>query len=1804
MPPEEQAPNLETTVTPTLEFPSQPSKPTGGHLVCGGNIDRRELENILKKFNRRALSDYRERGVRILYAAFGMLTWREIATNEEISSPLIMVPVELTRKSVLEPFTLSVPIVEEIAIPNPALQVKLHNDFKIDLPSFPENGEAQSLTDYFESVRRLFERFGWRVEPTVEIGLFSFHKLVIYRDLEANANAIVTNPIIRAITGSKGVKLVMDSLPEEKDVDAIETPDRIFRVLDADSSQRISIDYALQGQSFVMQGPPGTGKSQTIANIISECIARGKSVLFVSDKMAALEVVYKRLKEVGLAPFCLELHSSKANKQEVVAELMRCLNEQLVPRNLPSAHDFDKLQALQNSLNSYVQSLHGNHPKLQMSPFEVLCELTKLEAMPSVPVGITNVGEMTPQRMQELENLVAQLSSVWQPVEEKDFPWRGFRGSSYTLDVRSELTTFLQTLISQLNLLSLEATEFSEKLGLETPRTFAQINWLIELSHLLYESPKPEPNWLTHSNIYEVVHEAQIHQEMFEWRQTKRAELLTSYKESIFNLNVNKSAEIEQAVKSVQPFIVSSSAEDGDLFKKQEQLAKFLASNHEFTEKWVDHANGLVQQLGLPTGNISFERVMQLSRLAQLCFSENKPETAWFDPETFRSLEEIVPKAKKDFQENNLLRSQITKAYDDRIYSLDLDEFTRRYNGPYRGFSRYLKPAFYRDQKQIVLLTREGQVPKTVAKDLIDARKAKVLQAEIDGYKAALENLLGHYYDGQNTDFQKVEKAMEARAEIFEILGFTPVPENLSKLASYGTTPPQQIRWLGVELQQSTASWKESVEGLSTVIPTSMLPNSKLSIYETPLTELQKWTDPLEKQITQLLELTSDVLQTCKNEPANYRQIIEGLKVAEAVRKREVEFLSNRTALKVKFGVRFQEFNTNWKEILSALDWTKKAQTMFGSPNMPDAFVNALAAGTENAPSNMTMIQRFKEATASLSTLESRFEDELTYRGTKVPQATLDAAIEKATVLKDRVDDLRVWIDFKDIKDRFSLAGLAPLFNHLSEKPFAAEQLVDIFLKGAYQEWINNLYIEDERLGHFRRENHEQTISDFKKVDIDLIQRSASRVIEAANTRKPHDILIQAEDSEIGVLLKESAKKRRLMPIRSLLQRMPNLLPRLKPCLLMSPISVSQFLAPDMKFDLILYDEASQIVPEDAVGSIYRGKGIVVAGDNKQLPPTSFFQKSLIEDVDWDEMNESDVEVFDSILDECLGIGLPVKTLRWHYRSRHETLITFSNDRFYNSALVTFPAAHAENEALGVKLFPVSDGIYDRGGRRNNPVEAEAVASLVFEHFKRYPEKTLGVVTFSIAQMETIEEAVERRIVEQPEYEHFFREDRLEGFFIKNLENVQGDERDVMIFSIGYGRDQQGQMTMNFGPLNKAGGERRLNVAVTRAREKVVVVTSIKASDIAITTASPAGLQALRGYLEYAEKTRAASHSPTQFVASDSALDEAVGKEIQEMDYNIIPRVGCSGYPIDIGVVDPINPGSYLLGIECDGATYRASNAARDRDRLREQVLKQLGWRIHHIWSPDWVARRDSEVRRLKTAIDEASRSRTETVISQPIQHEPQFDIEVKQVQFGSSERIGIPYRVHRLKANFSPYLRIPLSKYPYSAVEKNEFYFQENRVLQSRLLEELVREEGPIHFDLAVRRLAAAWAVQRVGPKVVQAVHEALDMLIKDHRLTVRDNFLWPNDLVEIPVRVPIPGEPESLRLLEHIPPEEIEKALKLVAKYALGIKSESLIIETARVFGITRLNEGSRTRIRTVYDRLLREGRLRENNGIVTVS
>ena len=1787
-------------------LPEEPKRPTANQLVSG-SLSRMDLERNLKSLQSRSLLDYMERGVRILHAAFGTLNWVDLETKENVQSPLILVPLELSRDTFRQPYNIAVPPVEDEAVLNPALQAKLKNDYKIELPPVPEEWEEQKLADYFKLVNQAVAEMGWKTEPSVDLGLFSFQKLVIYKDLESNAALVTQHPIIRAIAGIKEENLILNGLPDEKDVDKIEAPAKTYQVLDADSSQRVSIEYALRGQSFVMKGPPGTGKSQTIANMIAECIANGKSVLFVSDKMAALEVVYKRLSEVGLAHFCLELHSSKANKQQVVAELKRSLDENLIPRKLPSAHEFERMTEYREALNGYVAVLHEKRPYLQRSVYEVLSIISSLERVPFVPVGLTELGTLTPQKMRELEELVSQLSKVWQVIEEPDFPWLGYRADKYNLEIRSELLTTLESINETLRGLELETEDFSAKLGVFPPETFARIQWLLEVSKLLFESPKPEAYWLTNPGIDKLLSEAKTYLDTSIWIKNTRINLMERYNPTLFTLVLNRSAEMQQAVSTLGKMLPAVNLEEGELLAKREKLLAYVRSTQLASHKWRETSQALTQLLGLDGGDLTVTQLKQLSRMALLCFADDKPEPQWFDAKYFEQVQETVSKAKQLYQEHNLLKSRLEETYSDGIYELDLDTLIENYTGPYQSGMKLFNASYRNDQKQIAKLTNDGKVPKNVLNDLIDARKVKKLHAKIEASAETVRSLLGHFYRKTRTDFQGAEKAIALTDEIKKLSWATQIPEALLKIITNSSSPSPMIKNLGLELQESVDKWELQAKDVESLIPVKM-PKSEAPITQTSLTLIEEWANETEKLLNPLYTLTNETLATSKQEPQNYKQLIEDLKNAEDIRKKEAQIVGEKVQLQEKFGGRFQELETNWQDVVTVLEWTRKVQAAFGDIPVPQAFADIAAKGPTAAPANTELTQRNDASMNVLAAFGNRFETEMTYQNQRLKDLEIKVISERIQALRDRVDDVQVWIDFKDTKNRFTLRGLDQFFSRLAEQHIAAADLGDVFRKSVYQEWINNLYNEDQKLGRFRRENHEQLIADFRKLDQDLIHLTSSMVIEAANSRKPQDILIQAADSEANILLKEAAKKRRLMPIRTLMQKIPNLLVKLKPCLLMSPISVSQFLPPDSKFDLVLFDEASQLVPEDAIGAIYRGKTIVVAGDNKQLPPTSFFQKNLIDNADWDELSDDDVEVFDSILDECLGIGLPVKTLRWHYRSKHEELIAFSNHRFYDDTMITFPAAKNQTDSLGVKLVHVPDGLYDRGGKRDNQKEAEKVADLVFEHFKNYPKKTLGVVTFSIAQMNAVEEAIDSRLKEQPDFEPFFKEDRLEGFFVKNLENVQGDERDVIFFSVGYGFDQQGQMTMNFGPLNKPGGERRLNVAVTRAREKVVLITSIRGSDIDKDTQA-LGVQTLRTYLDYAE------HGPDTLQSSkskagefDSALDEDVAAEIKKLGYEIVPQVGCSGYKIDIGVVDPVNAGCFLLGVECDGATYKSSSSARDRDRLREQVLRQLGWRIHRIWSPAWVARRDSEIRRLKEVLEQAQKAQLEKDARKPIidikeNSAPKTDVQKN--TFAGIEKIGVPYKIYPLKATYNPYIKVATAKTTYDSKQRNEFHFPENRENQTKLLAELIQNEGPVHFDYAVERLAAAWGIKQATPKISHAVKEALNNLIREQKVVIKGSFLWPMGLKETPIRVPMQGVPESKRKPDYIAPEEVESAMTTVAQYALGISDDSLIAETAKVFGINHSGEEAKEVFSEVLKRLVRERKLVcKDDGVVTAA
>ena len=570
-------------------------------------------------------------------------------------------------------------------------------------------------------------------------------------------------------------------------------------------------------------------------------------------------------------------------------------------------------------------------------------------------------------------------------------------------------------------------------------------------------------------------------------------------------------------------------------------------------------------------------------------------------------------------------------------------------------------------------------------------------------------------------------------------------------------------------------------------------------------------------------------------------------------------------------------------------------------------------------------------------------------------------------------DELSDWANFNATRIECRENGLHDFVLKVIDSELSPANWEDTFLRRFYLLLIEQMLSDRPTLQKFRGTLHSEMIHRFRELDNAVIESAASEIRANLFESKPQSSWIQAGTAETTILRREYNKKRRIMPLRKLFQEIPNLIQSLKPCLMMSPLTVCQLLDPHIyQFDVVIFDEASQIPPEYAISAFLRAKQVIVAGDRQQLPPTNFFH--VIETDDFDDDEVDNTTSYESILNACDSSGFPNKMLNWHYRSKDESLIAYSNYHFYDNRLLTFPNADSTRNNSGLAFVHVKDGVYKRGaGARHNLIEARKVAELVCEHLKNTPELSLGIVTFSVSQRKAIKSEIELLRKEQPDLNALFSYDVDEPIFVKNLENVQGDERDVIILSVGYGKDETGKMTLNFGPINRQGGARRLNVAVTRARYALKLVTSIDPEDIDLSRTESEGAALLRNYLEVARDGVKAVYKDQKIYADaefDSPFEESVYNELSRRGLHLIPQVGVSQYRIDLAVIDPEQPGRFLLGIECDGAMYHSAMTARDRDRLRQQVLEGLGWTIHRIWSRDWIQNRTSEIQKVLDAIE------------------------------------------------------------------------------------------------------------------------------------------------------------------------------------------------------------------------------------------
>ncbi len=729
--------------------------------------------------------------------------------------------------------------------------------------------------------------------------------------------------------------------------------------------------------------------------------------------------------------------------------------------------------------------------------------------------------------------------------------------------------------------------------------------------------------------------------------------------------------------------------------------------------------------------------------------------------------------------------------------------------------------------------------------------------------------------------------------------------------------------------------------------------------------------------------------------------------------------------------------------------------------------------------------------------------------GISARQASTPSVAARCDEALGNMAKLQEWIVLQHTLARCQSLGLMPFIDALGD--VTASLVRTAFEHRFYVAWANTALDASPALVAFSGPHREDLIARFRLLDDQLREAGLTKCKLAASepARRVATAQPVGAGGDVAVLRRELEKRKRIKPLRKLFGEIPGVLQALKPCFLMSPLSVSTFLRPgSMSFDLVVFDEASQLPTPEAIPAILRGSQVVVAGDKNQLPPTSFFDASVIFDEDSETEATEDLEPLESLLDECVSIW-PVfeqTHLRWHYRSRDERLVRFSNHYFYrDKPLITFPSPVKESDRQGVSVLYVPDGIWDKGKSRTNRQEARVVAELVVEQLHKHPERSLGVVAMNANQREAIEESIDELLPSHPTVVPLLGRRGDEPFFIKSLENVQGDERDSMVISVGYGKSGTGTISYNFGPLNQDAGWRRLNVLVTRARWQTILVTSMRSHDLSGINPNNRGASALRDYIAYAElkgELPAEVALPTDAETND--FEDGVAAALRARGLAIDEQVGTSEYRIDLAVRDPRDTTKYVLGIECDGASYHSARTARDRDLVRHLALRELGWRLYRIWSTDWFRSPDQAITGVLRALEVAIKTPVDDSVPALAPRKAQAEEPTPSGALRSPA--SPPTTAPRRYPGGRPYER-------FSGSGSRELLLNSDYVRAlAEQLTRVVEFEGPMHSDLITERLKDLNGVARAGKNVKATIQRAVRIAEQSNAVKVAGGFLRRN--------------------------------------------------------------------------------------------
>ncbi|MFT5253392.1 MAG: very-short-patch-repair endonuclease [Flavobacteriales bacterium] len=894
-------------------------------------------------------------------------------------------------------------------------------------------------------------------------------------------------------------------------------------------------------------------------------------------------------------------------------------------------------------------------------------------------------------------------------------------------------------------------------------------------------------------------------------------------------------------------------------------------------------------------------------------------------------------------------------------------------------------------------------------------------------------------------------------------------------------------------------------------------------------------------------------------------------------------FDSDKKIGKKLFGDKWIENSKNWDELSNINNWLTTYYSYENEDLITDSFIDILDKLSPN--------MNYSKNTQKLRNLLEQIDEKINKINKKLKIESSKEKSYKISKINNVIDDVNMMVSGVDkifdisryniLRTKLNDKGLNQIGDLSFDWNHDQNLLIKLFDYSWYKTLLDHAYKTRKSILYFDRVGHENDILEFRILDNKLAHFSQEQLTMKHFKNLPSF----SAAGEMALIRREINKKRRHLPIRQLLLKAGNAVQQIKPVFMMSPMSVATFLAQGViNFDLVIFDEASQVKVVDALIPILRGKQIVVVGDSKQMPPTDFFSRNFENDEEEEETVTGDIE---SILSMFLAQGAPESMLKWHYRSKHESLINVSNQEFYEGKLKVFPSSGTDSNAKGLKFNHITNSHYERGLSRTNPIEARKVAEQVFNHAKNYSDLTLGVVAFSTAQRDCILLEVERLRRLDSSYEEFFSSSNDEEFFVKNLENVQGDERDVIYISIGYGKTQHGNLPKNFGPVNREGGERRLNVLITRARLAMEVFCNFTADDLETNSTTPFGVRALKNFLRYAKEGVLSSRHETG-KETDSPFEDQIISAIRQLGFDVEPQVGSAGFFIDIAVRDPGSPGKYVLAVECDGATYHSSASARDRDRLRQSVLEGMGWKFHRIWSTDWFRAPKKEIEKLNLAIREAlDISRVESVVTS------------RSVNVKTSIENKITRQKKEVKEEVKNYYSLSIGKFN---VESNYDILEVNKIKLAGIIAQIVKIEGAIHLRDVSKRITESMGISKVGSRIYSHMNVAADYGNMMNYFYFENEYVYLNNSKEIQVR-DRSQLPNVLKNIERIPKEEVQKALISVIKEAFSIEKEEAISESLNLMGFKKATEKASIVIKVEIEKLQKLQKLKIENNKLTI-